>query len=200
MARMSSLFAADTRMWRAMPEGSGETPALDVQPSSLYRVYERFVIPIGCDTLSPAEAAREILDTHLLRLVAERRTSRSEHALTRLQRYVLMTVKRRGHLGVSELVDLLEVGPTTASQFITTLEERGWLHRELDARDRRRHVITLTDTGQAALSEALRRDRERLEFWLAQLTGEERVQIVRLTHRVVEIVAAAVPPDGSPDA
>jgi DNA-binding MarR family transcriptional regulator len=148
---------------------------------------------IHFDTPTPEEAAREILGTHLLRLAAERRTSRSDHVLTRLQRFVLMTVKRRGHLGVSELVDLLEVGPTTASQFITTLEERGWLHRELDSRDRRRHVITLTEAGQESLDEALRRDRERLEFWLGQLTGEERAQVLRLTHRMVEIMAAAAP-------
>lgn len=146
---------------------------------------------MAISALSPKEAASAILGAHLFRLVAERRVGRAGNALTRLQRYVLMAVSQRGSLSVSDLVELMEVGPTTASQFIKTLEERGWLARALDVRDRRRHVLSVTDVGRQILDQAEHRDRERLERLLARLTPEERGDLVRLTQRIVAIAAAS---------
>ena len=157
------------------------------------------MIPIK--ELGPEEAAREILGAELLRLVAERRVGRTGAQLTRLQRYVLMAVARLGPLPVSELVDLLEVGPTTASQFIKTLEERGWLFRSLDTRDRRRHLVALTEAGTHVLAQAQKRDRERLERLMRELAPDERASLVHLVHRVVEVLRTT--PDlfraGDPD-
>ena len=82
-------------------------------------------------------------------------------------------------------------GVSVNPNIIKTLEERGWLARALDVRDRRRHVLSVTDLGRQILDQAEHRDRERLERLLARLTPEERGDLVRLTQRIVAIAAAS---------
>jgi DNA-binding MarR family transcriptional regulator len=65
--------------------------------------------------------------------------------------YVLggMANRRRS---ISDLIRELDVTKQAASQLIDTLVVRGYLSREVDAADRRRLSITLTDRGFAAAS------------------------------------------------
>lgn len=63
--------------------------------------------------------------------------------------YVLGGMANRGG-SVADLIRELDVTKQAASQLIDTLVVRGYLSREINAEDRRRLTISLTDRGLAA--------------------------------------------------
>jgi DNA-binding MarR family transcriptional regulator len=65
--------------------------------------------------------------------------------------YVLGGMANRGS-SASDLIRELDVSKQSASQLIDTLVLRGYLAREVNAADRRRLTISLTDRGTAAAS------------------------------------------------
>jgi DNA-binding MarR family transcriptional regulator len=89
---------------------------------------------------------------------------------------------------MSELVGLLDVGAATGSQFVRTLEMRGWVSRSLDAGDRRRHMVQITPKGQTVVNAAQVAQRQRLEQLLAHLSPPERSQLVTLTRKLANVV------------
>lgn len=138
---------------------------------------------------SPKEAVDQLFDIQqLFRLAMERRPQHSEGHLTRLQQFLLTIIARKGPLPIAELVRILDVGPTTVSQFIRTLESRGFVSRTFDPEDRRRHVVHLTDAGRTIVEQTMAQRRSRLQRVLEDLTGEERAQMVHLARRLADIL------------
>ncbi len=119
----------------------------------------------------------------------ERRRQRAAGEPTRLQEFTLLTIRERGALQVSELVSLLDISPATASQLLSTMEDRGWLAREILATDRRRHRVALTEAGEETVLQMERRRQERFARLLAGLSTMEREQLVILARRVVEVLS-----------
>lgn len=141
------------------------------------------------DYIDANDAVDQLLDLQpLFRVAMERRSHRSEDHVTRLQQFLLTLIARKGTLPIRDLCRMLDVGPTTVSQFIRSLESRGFVSRSLDPEDRRRHVVHVTDAGRRIVEEALARRRARLQHVLEELTGEERVQMVHLARRLADIL------------
>lgn len=146
---------------------------------------------ITVDYLSAQDAADKISSLGgLFRMTMDRRPRRPEGSLTRLQGFLLLTVADREHMPMADLTQLLEVGPATASQFVSALEVRGWIERYLDPEDRRRHLVRVTKTGRAVAEETLKGRRLRIERILEHLSGEERTQLVSIAQRVADIVTS----------
>lgn len=137
------------------------------------------------DTIEQLTALRR--DT--LNVFVERRRQRPDGAPTRIQEHVLLAIRDRGRLQVSEVASLLGIAPATTSQLLTAMEEKGWLQRSILPQDRRRHQVTLTSAGQEVVQQLESRRRERFARLLAELSAEERAQLVTLAHRVVELIA-----------
>lgn len=55
---------------------------------------------------------------------------------------------------LTEIATAHGVTPATATTLVTTLENRGWVHRERDDADRRRVDVRLTESGYTVLAEA----------------------------------------------
>lgn len=143
------------------------------------------------ENLSAQEAAGKIESFGgLLRMTMERRPRRPEGGITRLQAYLLHLVADRETIPMADLVQLLEVGRPTVSQFVSSLEFRGWMQRDLDPEDRRRHLVHITEMGRAVAEKSRRGRRLRMERVLERLTAEERGQLVFLAGRIAEIVAS----------
>ncbi|NKB43604.1 MAG: MarR family transcriptional regulator [Alphaproteobacteria bacterium] len=68
---------------------------------------------------------------------------------------LLMVVNARTPLRIGDLADALVSDSTTVSRTIKPLIKRGLLLETPDKRDRRVKLITLTDSGRAALERAL---------------------------------------------
>ena len=132
-----------------------------------------------------------------LNVFVERRRQRSEGAPTRIQEHVLLAIRERGALQVSEVAALLGIAAATTSQLLTAMEEKGWLQRGILPQDRRRHQVTLTPPGQELVQQMEGRRRDRFARLLAEMSPEERAQLIAVANRVVELLARTPQdPDG----
>lgn len=96
----------------------------------------------------------EVLD--FMRLIWEvdhalQRTSKrmeSTLGVTGPQRFVIRIVGRFPGIPAGHLAEILHVHPSTLTGILKRLERQGLIRRRLDARDRRRSLLGLTDKGR----------------------------------------------------
>lgn len=77
-----------------------------------------------------------------------------------------------------QLANMMSVSSPTMSNTLTTLETRGWIIRQRSQEDRRLVHTHLTDAGRTVLSASKREMEVQLEQMLADLSDEEREQLV----------------------
>lgn len=82
-----------------------------------------------------------------------------------------------GPLGQRELGETMGIDPSILVTMLNPLEESGFVARQRDAGDRRRHIVLLTDAGIAQLTEAARAQREAEDELFAGLDDEQREQL-----------------------
>ncbi len=97
--------------------------------------------------------------------------------MTRTQLSVLITVARRGPLGISELADIEGLNPTMLSRVLGKLEADGLVSRTATETDRRAVRVQTTPAGRS-LHQRLRRQRSQLIA--ERLTGLPDEQASRL--------------------
>jgi DNA-binding MarR family transcriptional regulator len=68
---------------------------------------------------------------------------------------------------------------------LNELEDMGYIERRRDPADRRRHVVDLTDEGQAALERAERAQESIGDEMFAALSDEERATLRSLLSRAL---------------
>jgi|ERR1044072_3682610 DNA-binding MarR family transcriptional regulator len=83
-----------------------------------------------------------------------------------------------GEAPLSEIIQELGVSKQAAGQLVDTLVLRGYLEREVDAGDRRRLTVALTERGKAAAA-AQAAAREAVDAALVARVGEEKVRHAR---------------------
>jgi DNA-binding MarR family transcriptional regulator len=86
------------------------------------------------------------------------------------------------------LAENSRVSQPTATNLVTTLDERGWVSRRPDPTDARASLIEVSDAGLAALMAW----RDELTTALMPLFGDLNADEVATLRRAVEIVAARV--------
>lgn len=93
---------------------------------------------------------------------------------------------------MSEVSERLGIPLSSASRTVDVLVQRGLLSRRSDAHDRRIILVNVTPLGQAVYAIFDEAFRQHLAGLLAQLTPDERGQLLHLGTRVFEIWSAAV--------
>jgi DNA-binding MarR family transcriptional regulator len=103
-----------------------------------------------------------------------------------------LLVKNEGCLQ-QELGATLMVDPNNCVLLLNELDDRGYVERQRDPKDRRRHIVVITAAGKKALADA----EDKLEALegevLANLDASEREQLRELLARAME------GQDGGPD-
>jgi len=94
-----------------------------------------------------------------------------------------------GPMTVNELAARLEVAPTTASLMVAELSRKGVLERREDERDRRRRIVSITESGRPAISAWLARGQTAWQRALEPLTPEQRRLFVETLRAYEEAVA-----------
>jgi DNA-binding MarR family transcriptional regulator len=73
-----------------------------------------------------------------------------------------------------------ELDKSTCGYLVDRMHQTGLVHADVDPANRRRKLISLTAAGRARLTEALPLQRQVQEAALAELTGDDRVELNRL--------------------
>ena len=118
----------------------------------------------------------------LLALVAQHamrrlREAHVAHSLSPRQFHLLGLLHDRGALTQRELGALMDVDPSILVTLLNPLEADGYLSRDRDPADRRRHVITLTRAGERQLDRAAQAQRDAEDDLFARLSAAQREQL-----------------------
>jgi MarR family transcriptional regulator, lower aerobic nicotinate degradation pathway regulator len=105
------------------------------------------------------------------------RAAHTEHKLSPRQFHLLGLLHDRGALTQQELGTLMDVDPSILVTLLNPLEADGYLSRERDPDDRRRHVVTITRRGEQQLERAARAQRDAENELFAELTDDQREQL-----------------------
>jgi DNA-binding MarR family transcriptional regulator len=121
----------------------------------------------------------------LLALVGQEamRRLRAAHAAVELSPrsfQLLGLLHDRGDMSQADLHETMEVDPSVLVQLLNPLEERGLVERRRDARDRRRHVVSLTASGERQLERAATAQRDAEDELFAALDAEQRRKLSEL--------------------
>jgi DNA-binding MarR family transcriptional regulator len=103
-----------------------------------------------------------------------------------------LLVKNEGCLQ-QELGATLMVDPNNCVLLLNDLDDRGYVERQRDPKDRRRHIVVITDAGQKALAKAEAKLEALEGEVLVNLEPAEREQLRDLLARAME------GQDGGPD-
>lgn len=110
--------------------------------------------------------------------------------------HALNILSERGPLSQQSLGEVLSLDPSNVVGLLNELEERGLITRRRDPTDRRRHIVDLSPTGEAAIADAYIRLRLVEDDLLAALSPEERAT---LFHLLVRAAGTESPPCSPPD-
>lgn len=170
----------------AMPNHDHPDPSSQVLPG---------VAPVTVDEALAHVAA---LRQRLFGFFVERRTRQESESPTRLQLHLLTRLAERGATTVSEIAGFLGVSRPTASQLTSALVERGWLDREMESADHRRHRVALTAEARVLVEDRQKARQARFRTILEKLTPEERASLVHLSERIATLFLSQ-DGDGPPD-
>jgi DNA-binding MarR family transcriptional regulator len=99
------------------------------------------------------------------------------HDLKPRQHYLLGLLHDHGATGQRELGEAMGVDPSVLVTLLNPLEAGGFVSRERDPADRRRHVVTLTAAGRRHFDNATRAQREAEDAMFAALDDDQRQQL-----------------------
>src|SRR5215470_15244700 len=123
----------------------------------------------------------------------ERLLSAGEPPLT-LSQYLALRAIATEPLAAAELARRAGVSGAAVSQLVGALEGAGWVEREPEPADRRRHLLTLTPAGFEAFQAATRRVYGGLGDVLADLPPHEAHALTDLLVTLEHVLAGSPPP------
>jgi DNA-binding MarR family transcriptional regulator len=105
------------------------------------------------------------------------RDAHTAHNLKPRQFQLLGLLHDHGAMGQRELGKTMDVDPSILVTLLNPLEAGGFVSRERDPVDRRRHVVTLTAAGRRHFDSATRAQREAEDALFAGLDDDQRQQL-----------------------
>jgi DNA-binding MarR family transcriptional regulator len=115
-----------------------------------------------------------LLGQHAMRRL---RAAHTEHDLSPRQFHLLGLLHDRGMMSQRQLGTLMDVDPSILVTLLNPLEADGYLSRERNPTDRRRHVVKLTTAGEHQLERAAQAQRDAENELFASFTDEQREQL-----------------------
>lgn len=112
-------------------------------------------------------------------------TDRHEGAAPRGQLRVLRLIAQHDHLTNADIVEALDIRPSSASAMVAKLEDAGLIARTPSEEDGRVQLISLTEDGKTFIKSA-RDDKDQLaDKMFAGLTADEQAQLTGLMQKLV---------------
>lgn len=89
------------------------------------------------------------------------------------QSQCLYIINRMGEINQRRLAEILNIRPTSLSETVKRLEEKGMINRIPDENDKRTYVISLTEKGDEEIEQIRKSYASEHKEWLDVLTIEE---------------------------
>lgn len=99
---------------------------------------------------------------------------------------MLAALRDQGVLPQTTLTDAMKLTQNTVVTWLNELEDAGYIERQRDPTDRRKHNVAITAKGSAALDRAEGELRKLEDEVLAGLTADERTQLRKLLAKALE--------------
>lgn len=141
-------------------------------------------VPKGSYDLRILQALRRIIravDIHSHKLA-------TQHKITGPQLACLLTIKEEGPLTSVNLAKKVYLSPSTVVGIIDRLEEKSWVKRNRDSKDRRQIYISITADGQQLIEAAPSLLQDTLSHALMELDETEQLSIVRSLEQLVDLM------------
>jgi DNA-binding MarR family transcriptional regulator len=90
-------------------------------------------------------------------------------------------------ISTSEMKEHPHFTKPAVSQMLNSLEKKGYIHREIDKKDRRKIVVTLTEDGEAVLKQGKRYFNDRLEQIISRFGEDNTRQLITLVNLLTDI-------------
>ncbi len=114
----------------------------------------------------------------------------SESGLNTAQMLALRVLAELGPSKTGDLATLLGVKAPAASALIDSLEKRGYVEREIDADDRRVHMVSMTERGDLELVAAETERREHMKRYLTVLDEDDVRLLIRVHRTLIEAMTS----------
>jgi DNA-binding MarR family transcriptional regulator len=129
-----------------------------------------------------------------LTLVAQKiaRCLAGDAGLTLNEFHCMMQLRLEKPCCVRKLTEILGIGPTSTSKILRSLDQKGWLTRGLDPKDRRMERVALTVQGMEMIEQIMTRaDAVALEM-IAQLPLDRREPFTECIHTVTRHITSSL--------
>jgi DNA-binding MarR family transcriptional regulator len=90
-------------------------------------------------------------------------------------------------ISASEMQNHPHFTKPAVSQMLNSLEKKGYIHREIDKNDRRKIVVTLTETGDDACKRGKAYFNDRIEQTISRFGEENTRNLISLVNQLAEI-------------
>jgi len=110
----------------------------------------------------------------VIRLERKLRKSAGSGEVTPSQYSALFALDRHGPFRLSELGRREQVGKSTVTRLVATLEARGLASRSVDDLDARSSIVAITDDGRALLRHLAERSNDYLRLRVAELDAADQ--------------------------
>ncbi len=105
------------------------------------------------------------------------------HAASPRQRAVLQLLQEHGPMDQRSIQEALLIQPGSASELLSKLESKGFLQRQRSQTDKRKMIISLTESGRSLPPQP---PEVTLPGRYAALTTEEQAQLTALLERLLD--------------
>ena len=106
---------------------------------------------------------------------------------------LLASLRDDGPQRLSALAEVVRLDRSTVSRQLAALEHRGLVERRPDSRDRRSHLLALTEDGQRILQTTRARRQHWLREALASWPEADRARLAELLERLARDLSADAP-------
>jgi MarR family 2-MHQ and catechol resistance regulon transcriptional repressor len=126
-----------------------------------------------------------LIKMHRINMRIDRATARiaAGHGLTLTQFGVLEALYHSGDMTVGEVRDRILSSDGTIPVVVRNLEGRGLITRREDERDRRRHILSLTDDGRALIAKVYPENERMIKRQMSVWTAEDKRRLSGLLRK-----------------
>ena len=111
----------------------------------------------------------------------------STYSVNKTQLRALIIIKTNGAISMTALCNRLNIEKGSLTSMIDDLNEKGYVTRTKDIADKRKYLITITESGEVIASDFIDKLKFRLEEKLIKLTEEDMKKYINAVKILEEI-------------